>query len=223
MPMSAIIRCEARSCSAIRAVSVSSESPAASSREPKASAESTPALPSPAVACSSKAATAAAWISMPPRISSSPSAARCINASIVALDWPADSVIRPPAAVPAASMSAIPASSRCVASPTTMSASRVRSVSDVTCASNCAALVLASAPAPRSAWAMARAVASARGKSWSRTPMSSRAMFAARSSASPCAASRSEPCSRSRVTAPSRDAASSPSPINWLVTLFNLA
>ena len=68
---SAIIRCDARSCSATRAVSVSSEVPAPASRDPSSPAASMPARPIPAEACSTSAVTAAACVSIPDRISSS--------------------------------------------------------------------------------------------------------------------------------------------------------
>ena len=79
--ISAIMRCEDRSCSATRFDRLSIEVFARSILVARLSAACVPALPSPADACSTSAATAAACASMPERISSRPVDARSSNVS----------------------------------------------------------------------------------------------------------------------------------------------
>ena len=211
----AIIRCDAESCSATRAASPSSEPSAEASRDPNASAASIPVRPIPALAWATSAETACACKSIPPRISSSASAERWSKASIVEVEPTVASSTRASAAPLRASTSANWASSRWVASAIIESASRVRSDNAPTWVSNSTDRPIASAPAARKISAIDRALASARGRSSSNTPMSTRADPAARSSASPCAAIRRALPSSSLLAKPSRAAASSPSPISW--------
>ena len=63
--------------------SPSSAAPALASRSPSSSDASIPARPMPAWLCATSADTAAAWASIPPRISASASAERASRASIV--------------------------------------------------------------------------------------------------------------------------------------------
>jgi len=101
-----------------------------------ASAASAPVLPIPADDCSTSAATAAAWASMPLRMLSRVAVVRSSSASSEPEKLPSASLTFCAAELPALSISASRAASRSVASPMIRSASVARLVRLPTCSPN---------------------------------------------------------------------------------------